>query len=128
MRHMPQSRNVTHRTQEEGQTGPENSVYPNILSSFLCFVMGALGLRTRSWARNKTPEDGLKKGSRNESSFPAQSIFFATKFAFIQSRILKIEPKMMLCFGFSYLAVFMSNHSSQSEREMKQRMTERHFL
>lgn len=67
MRHMPQSRNVTHRTQKEGQTGPENSVYPNILSSFLYFVMGALSLCTRSWARNRTPEDGLKKGSRNES-------------------------------------------------------------
>lgn len=48
MRLMPQSRNVTHRTQEEGQTGPENSLYPNILSLFLCSVMGALGLRTAS--------------------------------------------------------------------------------
>lgn len=33
----------------------------------------------------------------------------------------------MLCFGFPYL-VFKAIHSSRPEREMKHRMTERHFL
>lgn len=76
MRHMLQSRNVTHRTQEEGQTGSENSLYPNILSSFLCFVMEALGLRTRSWARNKTPEDGLKRAPEMSLHSWHKVIFF----------------------------------------------------
>lgn len=120
-------RNVTHHTQEEGQTGPENSLYPNILFLFLCFLVEEPGLRTGRWARNKTPNEGANKELQKQLFISNTKYFLYPKLVLSQSRSLKIEPETMLCFGFPYL-VFITIHSSRPEREMKQRMTERHFL
>lgn len=120
-------RNVTHHTQEEGQTGPENSLYLNILSSFLWFVVEELGLHTENWARNKTPNKGANKELQKRLFISSTNYFLYPKLVLSQSRSLKINPETMLCFGFPYL-VFITIHSSLPEREMKQRMTKRHFL
>lgn len=127
VRQMPQSRNVTHRIQEEGQTGPENSVYPNILSSFLCFVMGrwayALGvgqeIRHLMMDGKRSPEMSLHSQHK---------VFSSPQICINSEQNSENRARVDALFWILMLTVFMSNHSSQSEREMKQRMTERHFL
>lgn len=105
-------RNVTHHTQEEGQAGPENSLYLNILSSFLCFVVEEQSLHTGSWARNKTPR-WRSKQRVTKTLISSTKDFLYSKLVLSQSRSLKIEPETL--FWISILSLY--NHPQLSSRK-----------
>lgn len=63
VRHMPQSRNVTHSTGRRVIQASENSLYPNILCSNASSSHEVMSLRVWDKDRNQTPDDGANKDS-----------------------------------------------------------------
>lgn len=70
---MPQSRNVTHIQWRGSKTGPENSVYPNILSS-PSYVMTAVMC---VFCRNETRDPMVKDDFRGYSVLKYNMLYFS---------------------------------------------------